>query len=119
MLKFRRAIAIFILALLTCQSVMAGLGEHFAVFSDGEIESALLSNTTGQLADSQSDHGKPGTVDLVDTNCCHAHGHCHVLALGCQISSVPSPYGRSFVSSHSFSYNSQFLDPLLRPPTSA
>jgi hypothetical protein len=41
------------------------------------------------------------------------------LALGCQISSVPSPYGRSFVSSHSFSYNSQFLDPLLRPPTSA
>ena len=37
MLKFRRAIAIFILALLTCQSVMAGLGEHFAAFSDGEI----------------------------------------------------------------------------------
>ena len=115
MLKFRRAIAIFILALLTCQSVMAGLGEHFAVFSDGEIESALLSNTTGHLADSQSDHGKPGTVDLVDTNCCHAHG----LALGCQISSVPSPYGRSFVSSHSFSYNFQYLDPLLRPPASA
>jgi hypothetical protein len=41
------------------------------------------------------------------------------LALGCQISSVPSPYGRSFVSSHSFSYSFQYLDPLLRPPASA
>ena len=119
MLKFRRAIAIFVLALLTCQSVMAGFGEHFESFSDGEVESALLENNADHVTDSHSDHGKPGTVDLVDTNCCHAHGHCHVLALGCQVNSVPSPYGRSFVSSHSFSYNSQFLDPLLRPPASA
>ena len=119
MLKFRRAIAIFILALLTCQSVMAGLGEHFAVLSDSEVESALPLDAADRFSVSLSDHGHPGSGDLVDTNCCHAHGHCHVLALGCQISSVPSPYGWSFVSSHSFSYNSQFLDPLLRPPTSA
>ncbi len=119
MLRFRRAIAIFILALLTCQSVTAGLGEHFAVLSDSEVESTLPLDAVDHFFASQSDHGQPGSGDLVDTNCCHAHGHCHVLALGCQISSVPSPYGRSFVSSHSFSYNFQYLDPLLRPPASA
>lgn len=119
MLKFRRTIAIFILALLTCQSVMAGLGEHFVVFSDSEIKSTLLTDTADHLADSQSDHGKPGSVDLVDTNCCHAHGHCHVLALGGQISPPSSFYGRNFVPSHSVSYHFQLLDPLLRPPANA
>lgn len=118
MLKFRRAIAICILALLTCQTVMAGFGERFASVSDGEIESALLPSTTDHLANSHADHGKPGTVDLVDTNCCHAHGHCHVLGLVGQVSPVSMLYGRNFVSSYSYSYSFQYFDPLLRPPTS-
>ena len=118
MLKFRRTIAMFILTLLTCQSVMAGVGEHFATFSDSDVESSLILHADDHFSSNQSDHGQSGSGDLVDTNCCHAHGHCHVLALGCQISSVYSPYGRSFVSSHSFSYNFQYLDPLLRPPAS-
>lgn len=119
MLKFRRAIAIFILALLACQSVMAGLGEHFATFSDGDDNSVLLPDTADHPVDSHSTHGKPGSVDLVDTNCCHGHGHCHLLALAIQIHPVSALYGRNFVASHSVSYHSQYLDPLLRPPARA
>ena len=119
MLKFRRAIAIFILALITCQSVMAGLGEHFATFSDGDDNSVLPPDTADHPVESHSTHGKPGSVDLVDTNFCHAHGHCHLLALGIQIHPVLTRYGRNFVASHSISYHSQYLDPLLRPPARA
>lgn len=119
MLKFRRAIAICILALLTSQSVMAGLGEHFAVLSGDEALHSQSSDTAGHFFDSHLDHGQPDSEDIFDTNCCHAHGHCHVLGLGTAVHAATTLYGRHFVTSPSPSYHSQHHDPLLRPPARA
>ena len=114
--KFRRAIAICILALLTSQSVMAGFGEHYAVFSGDETGHTQSLDSANLSVDSRSDHGQPGSEDIFDTNCCHAHGHCHVLGLSSLVNTVSALYGRHFVTFLPPSYHSLHQDPLLRPP---
>lgn len=118
MTEFRRQIAIFVLALFACQTVMAGIGEHFALFADREANDSQHS-LVGHFADNKVQHGQSGTPDLVDTDCCHAHGHCHILAFAGGVSSASEPHGHSFPSLYSYSYHALFYDPLLRPPTSA
>lgn len=119
MLKFRRTLAICILALLTSQSVMAGFGEHYAVFAGDETGHTQSSDSADQAVKSLSDHGQPGSEDIFDTNCCHSHGHCHVLGIGSLVNTVSAFFGRHFVASPSPSYHSQYQDPLLRPPATA
>jgi hypothetical protein len=119
MLKFRRTITIFVIALVTCQSVMAGVGKHIAYSSNGKSIDVLQLDTGDQLADSNSDPGQPGTADLIDGDCCHTYGHCHLLAFTGQIANVSMPDGLSFDSSHTRSYNSVHLNTPLRPPTTA
>lgn len=118
MFKFRRAIAICILALLTSQSVMAGFGEHYAVLSGDEAGHTQSTDSANHSVDSHSDHGQPGSEDIFDTNCCHAHGHCHVMGLGSFIYYASTPYERGLDASYSSLYLSREIDPLLRPPTS-
>jgi hypothetical protein len=119
MIKFRRTITILVIALIACQSVMAGLGKHTNFSSDGKSIDALQLATGDHLTDSNSDSGQPDTVDLTDGDCCHAYGHCHLLAFTGQVANISMPHGLSLVSSHSRSYNSVHLSTLLRPPTTA
>jgi hypothetical protein len=119
MFKFRRAIAIGILALLTSQSVMAGLGEHYSVFSGDEAGHTQSLDSAHLSVDSHAGHGQPGSEDIFDTNCCHAHGHCHVLGIGSLVNTVSALYGRHLVAAPSPSYHSRYQDPLLRPPATA
>jgi hypothetical protein len=119
MLKFRRTITIIVIALVTCQSVMAGVGKHIAYSSNGESIDALQLATGHQLADSNADLAQPGTADLIDGDCCHAYGHCHLLAFTGQVANVSMPHRLSFNFSHTRSYNSVHLNTLLRPPTTA
>ena len=119
MTKFRRHIAIFILALFTCQSVMAGIGEHLAFSSDSEAKDAQHLSLVGHFFFFLAQHGQPDSQDVVDTNCCHAHGHCHILVFVDAVNPASMPHGRSFTSLYSYSYHFLLHDPLLRPPTSA
>ena len=117
MIKFRRTITIFVIALVTCQSVMAGVGKHIAYSSNDQSIDVLHLATGDQLADNNSDPGQPGTADLIDGDCCHAYGHCHLLAFTGQVANVSMRHGLSFEFSHIHSYNSVHLNTLLRPPT--
>jgi hypothetical protein len=117
MIKFRRTITIFVIALVICQSVMAGVGKHMAYSSDGESIDIMHLATGDQLADNNSNPGQPGTVDLIDGDCCHAYGHCHLLAFTGQVANVSMPHELCLDSSHTRSYNSVHLNTLLRPPT--
>ena len=119
MLKFRRTITIIVIALVTCQSVMAGVGKHIAYSSNGKSIDVLQLDTGDQLADSNSDPGQPGTADLIDGDCCHTYGHCHLLAFTGQVANVSMPHGLSLTTSHTCSYHSLSFDTLLRPPASA
>ena len=118
MTKFRRHIAIFVLALFTCQAVLAGAGEHMA-FSADSAANGTPHSLVGHFADSKAQHRQADSQDVVDTNCCHAHGHCHILAFVDVVSASSVPRARSFTSLYSYSYRALFYDPLLRPPTSA
>ena len=117
MIKFRRTITIFVIALIACQSVMAGVGKHIAYSANGESINVLHLTTGDQLADNNSAPGQPGTADLMDGDCCHAYGHCHLLAFTGQVANVSMPHGLSFDSSHTRSYSSVHLNTLLRPPS--
>jgi hypothetical protein len=119
MIKIRRTIAMFILALFACQSVMAGLGEHWTLQSDGEAMDAQHLASGSHLADSTADHDQTGTPESVDGDCCHAQGHCHLLAFTGQVANIPTPRGLSPVATHTCSYHSLSFDTLLRPPASA
>lgn len=119
MIKFRRTIAIFVLMLFTCQSVLAGIGKHQEFWSDSEGMDAVGLGTVDQNASSKSDPNQPGTSDSIDGECCHAYGHCHLLAFAGPVANVVIPSGLSAASPHAFSYHSQYLDTLLRPPTRA
>lgn len=118
MIKFRRYIAIFILALFTCQSVMAGVGEHLAFSGDQAMEAQHLS-FVGHFGDGEAKHGERGLPDFVDTDCCHAHGHCHILAFVGVVTPGSEYHGAGFTALYSDSYHFLYFDPLLRPPASA
>mgnify|MGYP001822529634 FL=1 len=118
MLKFRRHIAIFVLALFTCQSVMAGLGEHLAFSGDQAMESQHQS-FVGHFTNGEAKHAERGLPGLVDTDCCHAHGHCHTLAFVGVVALGPEYHGANFTALYSDSYHFLYYDPLLRPPDSA
>ena len=117
MTKFRHTITILVIALIACQSVMVGVGKHTNISSDGKSIDALQLATGDHLTDSNSDSGQPGTPDLIDGDCCHAYGHCHLLAFTGQVANVSMPHELCFDSSHTRSYNSVHLNTLLRPPT--
>ena len=119
MLKFRRTIAIFVIALVTCQSVMAGVGKHMAYSSNGESIDVLHLAAADQLGESNSAPDQTGTTDLIDGDCCHAYGHCHLLAFTGQAANISMPHRLIFVTSHTRSYSSVHLNTLLRPPTAA
>lgn len=116
MIKFRRAIAVFLLMLFTSQSVIAGFGEHEDSAHGGDGTNTVHQIVGEHHADIPSDHGRSGAPDLIDADCCHAHGHCHLLAFVDLVDSITIPYERSFVSTHSSSYHSLHADTLLRPP---
>jgi hypothetical protein len=117
MTKLRRTITTFVIALVVCQSVMAGVGKHMVYSFDDESINVIHLTTGDHLADSNSDSGQPGTAGLTDGDCCHAYGHCHLLAFTGQAANISMPHGLILVSSHSRSYNSVHLNTLLRPPT--
>ena len=118
MIKFRRAIAIFMLSLFVCQSVMAGIGEHTTLSSGDEAVAGFHLDQEYHLADSNFDPHQSGDRDLVDTNCCHAHGHCHTMAFVTQLANTSTPSGLSIASPYSRSYQYLYLHTLLRPPSS-
>jgi hypothetical protein len=119
MLKFRRTIAIFVLTLFTCQAVMAGIDEHSVFQSDGSAADTSHHAAMDHTADSTTDHGQSGTPEMVDGDCCHAQGHCHLLAFAGQVANISMPHGLSLTTSHTCSYHSLSFDTLLRPPASA
>lgn len=98
---------------------MAGIGEHLAFSSDGEAKDTQHLSLVAHFADSKAQHGQPSSPDLLDTNCCHTHGHCQFLAFVGVVNSASEPPGHSFTSLYSHLYHSLFYDPLLRPPASA
>jgi len=116
MIKFRRTIAIFMLSLFVCQSVMAGIGEHTTLSSGDEAVGGFHLDQETHFADSNFDPHQSGDPDLVDTNCCHAHGHCHTMGFVSQIVNTSIPSGLSIVVSYARSYQSLYLNTLLRPP---
>lgn len=107
-----------LLVLFTCQSVMAGIGEHMAFSSDGEAMNAPHLGAGDHFTNGTLDPGQPNTPDFLDTNCCHAHGHCHALAFVGQVVNASYWSGPSVAWSHTRSYQSLYLDTLLRPPSS-
>lgn len=119
MIKFRRAIAIFILALFTCQSIVAGVDEHGDHSSDAEVVNGLHADTTDHVPAGSPSSDQSFTPDVIDGDCCHAHGHCHLLAFSGQISSVSIPPSHGLAAVPSEAYNSHFPGTLLRPPTHA
>ncbi len=119
MIKFRRAIAIFILALFTCQSIMAGVDAHVDHSSDVNVVNGLHLDDAHHDSASSPNPGQPGTPNLIDGDCCHAHGHCHLLAFTGQFASVSIPPSHGLAASHGDAYSSLFLNTLLRPPTYA
>jgi len=117
MIKFRRAIAIFILVLFTCQSIMAGVDEHEII--DVDVVGGLHLDHTNHDPAAKPDPDQPVTPDLFDGDCCHANGHCHLLAFTGQIGGVLIPSAHGFTIARSDSYNSLSPNTLLRPPTHA
>ena len=119
MIKFRRSIAIFILVLFTCQSIMAGVDEHGDDSSDADVASGLhLDHATHDSAASP-DANQAFTPDVIDGDCCHAHGHCHLLAFSGQFASISIPQTLGLAASRGDAYNSLSPNTLLRPPTHA
>ena len=119
MIKFRRAIAIFILALFTCQSIMAGVDEHVEHSSDVKVVNGLHLDDADHDSASSPDPGQPDSPDLINGDCCHAHGHCHLLAFTGQFASISISPSYGLVGSRGDTYSSLFLNTLLRPPTYA
>ncbi len=119
MIKVRRAIAICILALFTCQSILAGVDEHVDHSSDDKVVNDLHLDGVGHDSDSSPTPSHPAAPDLMDSDCCHAHGHCHLLAFMGHFASVSISPSRDLAGSRGDSYSSLFLNTLLRPPTNA
>lgn len=119
MIKVRRVIAICILALFTCQSILAGVDEHMDHSSDVKVVNGLHLDEADHASASSPHPGQPATPDLIEGDCCHAHGHCHLLAFTGQIASVSIPPSHGLAVSCGDAYCSLFLNTLLRPPTYA
>lgn len=119
MIKFRRAIAIFILALFTCQSIMAGVDEHVDHSPDADGVSGLHLDHTDHDSMASPDSGQPFTPDVIDSDCCHAHGHCHLLAFTGQVASIAIPPSHALAIAGGDTYSSLSPNTLLRPPTHA
>jgi len=123
--RFRRAIAIAILALFTCQSILAGVDEHMdhasasAAPSGAHEHDATHDAAHTATLGSANDAGAPHSTDLIDGDCCHAHGHCHLLAFTGQLASSALPSSRHADAVHDDAYNALFPTTLLRPPTHA
>lgn len=117
MIKFRRTIAIIMLLLFACQSVIAGLGEHTTLSSGDEAVGGFHLDQEDHFADSNFDPHQSDGSDLLDTDCCHAHGHCHVLSVASQVTKISIPSGLNLVSSHTCLYKFLHLNTLLRPPS--
>ncbi len=119
MIKFRRTIAIFILALFTCQSIMAGVDEHVDHSSDADVVGGLHLDHAAHDSAASLDPGQPFTPDVIDGDCCHAHGHCHLLAFTGQVASVSIPPLHGLAMARGDAYTSPSHNTLLRPPTHA
>ena len=119
MIKFRRTIAIFILALFTCQSIMAGVDEHVDHSSDADVVGGLHLDHAAHDSAASLDPGQPFTPDVIDGDCCHAHGHCHLLAFIWQVASVSLPPLHGLAMARGDAYTSPSHNTLLRPPTHA
>lgn len=119
MIKVRRAIAIFILALFTCQSIMAGVDEHVEHSSDVKVVNGLHLDDADHDSASSPDPGQPDSPDLINGDCCHAHGHCHLLAFTGQVASVSIPPLHGLAMARGDAYTSPSHNTLLRPPTHA
>ncbi|GAB5450280.1 MAG: hypothetical protein Hals2KO_06080 [Halioglobus sp.] len=107
------------LTLFVCQSVMAGVGEHIAVSFGDEVVGGFHLDTDNHAADGNSDPHQSGDPDLMDTNCCHAHGHCHAMAFVCQTANNAIPSKLGIDVSYTLSYHYHPINTLLRPPSIA
>lgn len=119
MIKFRRVIAIFVLTLFTCQSIMACVGEHLDYSTDTSLVNDLHLDAADHGASSSPDHDPANIPDLVDSSCCHAHGHCHFLAFSTPVASVSIPPSHGIAAVRGSTYSSPSLNTLLRPPAHA
>ena len=98
---------------------MAGIDEHSASTSDGKDVHALHLNLVSHTVDNTADHGQPGSMELLDGDCCHAQGHCHLLAFTGQFTNVSIPRALSIAAAQAHAYHFLAFDTLLRPPASA
>jgi len=117
MIRFRRAIAACILALFACQSIMAGFDGHEDHSSD--VAGGLHPDHAAHDTFASPDSDQPVIPDLIDSDCCHAHGHCHLLAFTGQVASVSIPPSHGSAFARRDAYASLSPDTLLRPPTHA
>jgi hypothetical protein len=119
MTKVRRAIAICTLVLFTCQSILAGVDEHVDHSSDVKVVNGLHLDGVDHDSASSPLPGQPAPPDLIDSDCCHAHGHCHLLAFTGQFASISISPSHGLTGSRGDTYTSLFLNTLLRPPAHA
>jgi hypothetical protein len=119
MTKFHRTIAILILALFTCQFLVAGFGEHGDHASDANVVNGLHFDYPDLYSSAGSNSDQPITPQFIDGDCCHAHGHCHLLAFSGQVASVSIPPLYGLAMARGDTYVSLSPNTLLRPPTHA
>ena len=117
MIKFRRKIALFMLTLVVCQSVMAAIGEDLTLSFGDEAIAGFHIDQLNHFDDGKFDPHHSGEEDLLDTNCCHAHGHCHAMAFVSKFANSSHPSGLGITDSYEQSYQFLYLETLLRPPS--
>lgn len=114
--RFRRAIAAVILALFCCQSVLAGIGEHMASSAHHAAGDARHDGMPAAGDDQYTPHPHAPAADLTDGDCCHAHGHCHLLAFTGPSASFALSLRHAVTVAPAPRYLSLPVNPLLRPP---
>jgi len=121
MLFKRKIIAVFLLALLSCQLVLASVADPCTLYSElahsqeqnSEIKNDLNANNLDSnslllvLADQECEH------------CCTSFGHCHMLSMSTSAQSLPVVHAFTLTSSYNRNYTSLSFNLLHRPPIRA
>ena len=105
------------LTLFVCQSVMAAIGEDVTLSFGDEAIAGFHFDPLNHFDDDNFDPHHSGEQGLVDTDCCHAHGHCHAMASVNKLANASLPSGLGIADSYAQSYKFLYLETLLRPPS--
>ena len=115
----RRTIAIFILALFSCQLLMASVADPCALYSDlahPELQSSIVENNSN--TDDLDSNSLPLIVQECE-HCCQSSGHCHILSISPSAPSLSAGSTTALLFAFDQSYQSRSSKPLHRPPISA